>query len=139
MIKLPKWVLEIFEQSACPFEECKVKLVPSGVIAVGIREEKIEGSNKPILSFYYEYKCLKCKKRSQFTGFPTSMEDFIGDMLEIANINVNINGFERGKTKISVAELDEAKKLLRKSKNFKDFSGYFGILDVEPEDPNENK
>jgi CRISPR/Cas system-associated protein Cas10 (large subunit of type III CRISPR-Cas system) len=142
MIKLPVWVREIFGQSVCPFKTCQKKLTEENVIAVGIRNEESKEDGE-ILSFFYEYRCPHCGKRSVFTGFPTSMEDFISDLIDLNDEDeeddeeMEVPGEK--KSKISSAEIDAARKLLRKSKNYKEFMGYFGINDVEPEQPDERK
>jgi hypothetical protein len=140
MFKLPKWVADTFDQSSCPFAECKKKLESQGVAAVGIREELEPGTKKLILSFFYEYKCPHCSNRSVFTGFPTSLEDFIGDMIEIANLPTDkLVNESQPKSKISPSEIKEARRFIRKVKDFKDFMKFFGIDDLEIDDGNEPK
>ena len=82
MIPLPKWIKEFFDKSLCPY--CKKSLKSEGVCGIGIREEKSE--NKSIHSFFYQYKCSNCSNWSVFTGFPTTYEDFIADIIEVAKL-----------------------------------------------------
>lgn len=142
MLKLPQWIQNIFDQSTCPFADCKKKLDKNGVVAVGIREEPDAETKKMTLSFFYEYKCNSCHNRSVFTGFPTTFEDYIGDMIEISNLPMeDPNQEERAhrRSKISAAEIKAARKFIRKVRDYKDFMKFFGIEDVEPDDGNEPK
>lgn len=140
MLKLPRWVQEVFDQSACPFRDCRKKLENQGVIAVGAREEKHPETKQELLSFFYEYKCPHCRNRSVFTGFPTTLEDFIGDMIEISNSTDFAEQkvmYPDRRSKISTSEVKDALKFMRQSNDFKDFMHFFGIDEVEPDDGND--
>lgn len=155
MLKLPKWIMDIFEKSVCPFPDCKVPLEEAGVVAEGIREEYLPNTTKPVLSFYYEYKCKHCGNRSVFTGFQTTIEDFIADMMEVAGIDWEDFVMEddddddtddtesqpRGKSKISSSEYNHALRMLKKAKYYEDFLKSFGIDKVsdEPDENEQNK
>lgn len=126
-MKLPKWLDDAFAQSFCISEKCERKLHRKGVIGVGIREEAQAGSDETILSFCYEYRCPYCGNRSVFSGFPTTIEDFVADMMEIGGFPIDEVDEPPKKSKISNSEVSEAKRIINNSKNFEELMEKMGI------------
>lgn len=137
MLNLPKWVQRIFDESVCP--SCSAKVNKNGVFGEGVREDQHPKSKQPYLSFFFLYNCPHCKKPSTFSGMPTDLNDFIGDMIEVASspmpTDIPItdimgrNGLpdysdEEG---ISAKEIAEFKKMLHSTKFYEDFLGKIGI------------
>ena len=137
MLNLPKGIQRILDESVCPV--CQEKADKNGVFAVGIREELHPKFKKTYLSFFFLYMCAKCKKPCTFSGIPTTIEDFIGDMIEVANSpmptdtkNVDSSFFESGiqeteDSGISAKEIRDFKKMLNATEFYEDFLEKIGI------------
>jgi len=136
MINLPQWLQRVLDESVCP--ACKIKADKTGVFAVGIREEVHAKTKRTFLSFFFLYVCNKCKKMSTFSGLPTSFEDFIGDMMEIAssptpttadfqNLEEIHEAAEESQQGITDKEVKDLKKSLKSAKYFEDFLTDIGI------------
>lgn len=137
MIPLPKWMKDFFINSVCPF--CKKSCKRKGVYGLGVREEEHNKKGHTKI-FCYEYKCPYCNNRSVFTGFPTSFEDFIADMIDIADIPIMMDDPEvespntTSKTGgMSDQEIENAKKMISDSHFFDDLLGKLGIKDQYPD------
>jgi len=147
MINLPKWLQRVLDESVCP--ACQAKADKTGVFALGVKEEIHSKTKKTFLSLFFLYTCNKCKKASTFSGLPTSFDDFIENMLEVANSPTpstvdNQSGeiFEDDNEQgISDKEVQELKKSLKASKYFEDFLTDIGIdkSDLDKKDDDENK
>ena len=130
MINLPEWIQKTLEESTCVF--CQNKMKKENVYAVGISEEISSKNNQKYLSFFYNYYCTDCKKKSTCTGFPTSFENFIKDMIKIFNTGdeSNISDLSNNiktPSKISNSEIADLKKLLKNTKYHEDFLAKIGI------------
>lgn len=147
MIPLPKWMKDGFRKSSCP--HCKKTCKKRGVYGVGIREE-VGKNDEVVKSFCYEYRCPFCDKRTVFTGFPSSYEDFVNDLIEIAQIPIIEEEAVEAppETKaggMSDKEVEEGKKIIEETDYFEDLLSKLGILDQYPElkdkpdETNENK
>jgi hypothetical protein len=98
-------------------------------------------------SFCYEYKCPFCEKRSVFAGFPTSYEDFINDVMEIADLEIADEGpretlVEPKPVGMSDQEVNDGKRMISSTEYFEDLLSKLGILDQYrdlPNEKNENK
>jgi hypothetical protein len=149
MLALPKWVQRIFAESVCPHcakEKVKSKLSLGGVFAQGVREEMSKKTKRMRLSYYFEYRCSVCSKPSRFSGFPTNMDDFIADMIEVSNSPVQNDSTpsdprrtiksKESKPKtpvegISDLEVESFKKLVEETQYFEDLLDKIGITKEE--------
>ena len=145
MIPLPKWIRDGFRGSRCP--HCNKVCKKKGVYGIGIREENDKDGNN-FRSFCYEYKCPFCEKRSVFAGFPTSYEDFINDVMEIADLEPEDEEgphqtlVEPKSVGMSDQEVNEGKRIVSSTDYFEDLLSKLGILDQYrdlPNEKNENK
>lgn len=131
MIPLPSWMKDGFKNSACPY--CHAPCKASGVYGVGIREENTPQGT--IKTFCYEYKCVDCNKRSVFTGFPTSYEEYISDLIEIAEVSGEDPKEEmrNEKSEMTDKEVKQLYKMMNDTEYYEDFLDKLGILDQYPE------
>lgn len=164
MIPLPKWVLDVLNQSFCPNEKCNKPLTKRGVVGIGIREEVVK--RRKMQSFCYEYDCPYCKQKTAFTGFPTTFNDFILDLIDLSEsfpekdmpefVGEVMDGpkdmdddsdydetpkhrWPPKKSRITEKEMKECIKFLNETEFYDDFLEKLGIKKLDKEAPDENK
>lgn len=133
----------------CP--HCSSLLKSSGVYGVGLRENTKKGQIE--LLFGFDYKCEKCKNYSTFSGFKTTHDAFISDIMEIySNVDNDPGEITKEdeiekkiekkqnikKSCISDEEVQSIKNFLNECDNFNDLLHKLGVLNIS-KDTDENK
>jgi predicted nucleic-acid-binding Zn-ribbon protein len=77
MNNIPKKAKEILRNEKCV--SCGTKITKSSIIAMGIRQSKVQ---KDMTVFFVEHMCLKCKKVTLIELYQTGLEDMIMDFVD---------------------------------------------------------
>ena len=144
-MNLPKWIKKIFKMLKCP--HCTSALKESNVYGIGIRENAKKDQIE--LLFGFDYRCDKCKKFATFSGFKTTYDGFISDIMEISSHLEHepqeiINNApestvkKRKKSCITDEEVESALTFLNECVSFDEFLHKLGVITIK-EEKDENK
>tara|TARA_Y100000310_G_scaffold276926_1_gene294431 strand:- start:2456 stop:2929 length:474 start_codon:yes stop_codon:yes gene_type:complete len=153
MLNTPKWIIDMLEAETFKCPHCGKPFNPAFIQACGLRMSFRKGEGQVL---YVEYHCQRCKKQpSLLELYNLEFDQFARQILEIDEENMitrKKDFFKHDKkdkrkkkssrkSKITQAEIDSVKKLLKESPTHIDFLTSLGMSpeDIEIKSSKENE